>query len=166
MASQLQIEPAEYLSTSFEGVDREYVRGEIIERGMPTYPHGKTQGELFYHFRHLRDSHRLFACTETRMRLASDLYRIPDVAVFAGTEPDEEVPSHPPLLVVEIISPDDRYSEVQEKLSEYQQWGVPHIWVVDPHRRTLATYDAGALLPASSLALPGYPLEFSSNLFS
>ena len=100
------------------------------------------------------------------MRLASDLYRIPDVAVFVGTEPDDDVPSQPPLLVVEIISPDDRYSEVQEKLAEYQQWGVPHIWVVDPHRRTLATYDAGALLPASSLTLPGYPLEFSSNLFS
>jgi Uma2 family endonuclease len=68
--------------------------------------------------------------------------------------------------VVEIISPDDRYSEVLEKLAEYRQWGASHIWVVDPHRRTLAVYDAGALLPASSLALPGYPLEFSGNLFS
>ena len=157
---------AEYLSTSFEGTDREYVRGEIVERGTPDYSHGRTQAELSYKFEHLRKSHRLYACCSTRMRLAPDLYRIPDIAVFAGTEPDEEVPSHPPLLVVEIISPDDRYSEVLEKLAEYRQWGVPHIWVVDPHRRTLAAYDAGALLPASSLTLPGYPLEFSGNLFS
>jgi Uma2 family endonuclease len=166
MASQLQIAPAEYLSTSFEGTDREYVRGEIIERGMPDYPHGRMQAQLGARFFQLRDSHHLFVCSETRMRLAPDLYRIPDVAVFAGTEPDENVPSHPPLLVIEIISPDDRYSEVLEKLAEYRQWGVSHIWVVDPHRRTLATYQTGALLPASSLALPGYPLEFSSNLFS
>jgi Uma2 family endonuclease len=166
MASQLQIAPAEYLSTSFEGPDREYVRGEIIERSMPTYPHGKTQALLGSKFVHLRESHHLFPCSETRMRLAPDLYRIPDVAVFAGTEPDEEVPSRPPLLVIEIVSPDDRYSEVQEKLAEYQQWGVPHIWVVDPNRRTLATYNAGALLPVSSLTLPGYPLEISSSLFS
>jgi Uma2 family endonuclease len=158
--------PAEYLSISFENPDREYVRGEIVERGTPDYPHGRMQGELGYRFRHLRDSHHLFFCSNTRMRLAPDLYRIPDVAVFAGTEPDEDVPSRPPLLVVEIISPDDRYSEVLEKLAEYRQWGVSHIWVVDPDRRTLATYDAGALLPASSLTLPGYPLEFSSNLFS
>jgi Uma2 family endonuclease len=166
MASQLQIAPAEYLSTSFEGTDREYVRGEIIERGMPDYPHGRMQAQLGARFFQLRDSHHLFVCSETRMRLAPDLYRIPDIAVFAGTEPDENVPSRPPLLVIEIISPDDRYSEVLEKLAEYRQWGVLHIWVVDPHRRTLATYDAGALLPASSLALPRYPLEFSSNLFS
>jgi Uma2 family endonuclease len=158
--------PAEYLSKSFENPDREYVRGEIVERGTPDYPHGRMQVELGFRFVELRDSHHLFACFSTRMRLASDLYRIPDVAVFAGTEPDEDVPSRPPLLVVEIISPDDRYSEVQEKLAEYQQWGVPHIWVVDPDRRTLATYDAGALLPASSLMLAGYPLEISSNLFS
>ena len=166
MASRLQIAPAEYLSTSFEGTDREYVHGEIVERSMPTYPHGKTQLRLGVRFEQLRESHHLFACLETRMRLAPDLFRIPDIAVFAGTEPDEQVPSRPPLLVIEIISPDDRYSEVLEKLAEYRQWGVSHIWVVDPHRRTLAVYDAGALLPASSLSLPGYPVEFSSDLFS
>jgi len=166
MASRLQIAPAEYLSTSFVGTDREYVRGEIVERSMPTYRHGKTQIRLGVRFEQLRESHRLFACSESRMRLASDLYRIPDIAVFAGTEPDEEVPSHPPLLVIEIISPDDRYSEVLEKLAEYRQWGVSHIWIVDPDRRTFAVYEAGALLPASSLALAGYPVEFSSNLFS
>jgi Uma2 family endonuclease len=158
--------PSEYLKTSFDGPDREYVRGEIVERGTPDYPHGRMQVELGFRFIELRDSHHLFSCFSIRMRLAPDLYRIPDVAVFAGTEPDEEVPSRPPLLVVEIISPDDRYSEVLEKLAEYRQWGVSHIWVVDPHRRTLATYDAGALLPASSLTLPGYPVEFSTNLFS
>src|SRR3979411_1922281 len=105
MASRLQIAPDEYLSTSYEGTDREYVRGEVVERSIPTYPHGKTQIRLGVRFEHLRESHHLFACSETRMRLASDLYRIPDIAVFAGTEPDEEVPSHPPLLVIEIISP-------------------------------------------------------------
>jgi Uma2 family endonuclease len=159
MASRLQIAPAEYLSTSFEGTDREYVRGEIVERSMPTYPQGKTQAILSAKFVQLRNSHHLFVCTETRMQLAPDLYRIPDIAVFAGTEPDEPVPSRPPLLVVEIISPDDRYSEVLEKLAEYRQWGVSHIWVVDPDRRTFAVYEAGALLP-------GYPLEFSADLFS
>ena len=166
MASRLQVAPGEYISMSFDGTDREYVRGEIVERSMPDYPHGKTQLELGLRFRGLRDSHRLFVCSETRMRLAPDLYRIPDVAVFAGSKPDERVPSHPPLVVIEIISPDDRYSEVLEKLAEYQQWGVPHIWVVDPHRRTLAVYDAGALARVSRLTLPGYPVEFSADLFS
>src|SRR5579864_5076033 len=93
MASHLQVAPGEYLATSFEGTDREYVRGEIVERSMPKFLHGEMQLELGFRFRQLRDSHRLFGCSETRMRLAPDLYRIPDIAVFAESRPDEAVPS-------------------------------------------------------------------------
>ena len=166
MASRLQVAPSEYLSTSFDGTDREYVRGEIVERSMPNFLDGEMQFELAFRFRQLRDSHRLFGCSETRMRLAPDLYRIPDIAVFAESKPDEPVPSRPPLVVIEIISPDDRYSEMLEKLAEYQQWGVANIWVVDPHRRTLAAYEDGALRTVPTLALPGYPFELSADLFS
>ena len=165
MATRLQVAPEEYLSTSFEGTDREYVRGEIVERSMPDLLHGTMQAEIAFRVRALRDSHGLFVCTETRMRLAPDLYRIPDVAVFAGSLPNEAVPSRPPLAAIEIISPDDRYSEVLEKLAEYQGWGVPHIWVVDPHRRTLAAYRSAALALESRLVLPGYPLELSADIF-
>ena len=100
------------------------------------------------------------------MRLAPDLYRIPDIAVFAESRPDEAVPSHPPLVAIEIISPDDRYSEMLEKLEEYQRWGVVHIWVVDPLRRTLAAYEDEVLRTVHKLALPGYPFELSADLFS
>jgi len=166
MASHLQVAPSEYLSTSFDGADREYVRGEIVERSMPNFLHGEMQFELAFRFRQLRDSHRLFGCSETRMRLAPDLYRIPDIAVFAESKPDEPVPSRPPLVVIEIISPDDRYSEMLEKLAEYQQWGVANIWVVDPHRRTLAANEDEVLRTVPRLALPGYPFELSVDLFS
>ena len=166
MASRLQVAPSEYLSTSFDGTDREYVRGEIIERSMPNFLHGEMQFELAFRFRQLRDSHRLFGCSETRMRLASDLYRIPDIAVFVESKPHEPVPSRPPLVAIEIISPDDRYSEMLEKLEEYQQWGVANIWVIDPHRRTLAAYEDGVLRTVPRLALPGYPFELSADLFS
>ncbi len=166
MVSRLQVAPSEYLSTSFDGADREYVRGEIVERSMPNFLHGEMQFELAFRFRQLRDSHRLFGCSETRMRLAPDLYRIPDIAVFAESKPGEPVPSRPPLVVIEIISPDDRYSEMLEKLAEYQQWGVANIWVVDPHRRTLAANEDEVLRTVPRLALPGYPFELSVDLFS
>jgi len=100
------------------------------------------------------------------MQLAPDLYRIPDIAVFAETEPDKSVPSQHPLIVIEIISPDDRYSEVLEKLAEYQQWGVAHVWVVDPRKKTLAAYSNGALTLVPRLTLAGSPVELSSDLFS
>ena len=99
------------------------------------------------------------------MRLGPDLYRIPDLAVFAGEEP-EHVPDRPPLLVIEIVSPDDRFSYIDEKLAEYRAWGVPNIWVIDPHRRTLHSYESGALRRVDALKLPGYPVEVSADLFS
>jgi Uma2 family endonuclease len=68
-------------------------------------------------------------------------------------------------VVIEIISPDDRYAEVLDELAEYQQWGVPHIWVVNLQRRSFAICDAGAIQPVSRLTLPGYPLELSNDLF-
>jgi Uma2 family endonuclease len=166
MASRLQVAPGEYLATSFDGTDREYVRGEIVERSRPNFLHGEMQVELGFRFRQLRDSHHLFACSETRMRLADDLYRIPDLAVFAESKPDEPVPSRPPLVTIEIISPDDRYSEMLEKLAEYQEWRVANIWVVDPHRRTLAVYQDEALRTVPRLALAGYPFALSAELFS
>ncbi len=133
---------------------------------MPDNFHSQTQGELIYRFRQLRDSHRLFARPELRLRLSDDLYRIPDVSVFAGDKPGERVPSHPPLVAIEIMSPDDRHSELVEKLAEYETWGVPNIWVIDPDRRTFAIYEAGSLRAVAQLTLPGYPLELSADLFS
>jgi len=53
------------------------------------------------------------------------------------------VPDTPPLIAVEILSPDDRLSEVREKLEEYREWGVTHVWLVDPHSRRLYSCDQG-----------------------
>ena len=87
------------------------------------------------------------------MRLAADVFRIPDVAVFVGSPPAEQVPSSPPLVVIEITSPDDRHQELLEKLEEYRAWGVAHIWVVEPELKTLYVYAAGSLSKVSEFEL-------------
>ena len=45
-----------------------------------------------------------------------------------------------PDLVVEIMSPDDRWSEVTQKLREYFSIGVRLVWVADPATRTVYAY--------------------------
>jgi Uma2 family endonuclease len=45
-----------------------------------------------------------------------------------------------PELVVEILSPDDLWSEVMEKLDEYLSAGVDAVWIVDPKRKTVFSY--------------------------
>ena len=113
MATKALITPQQYLATQFER-EPELVHGELVERPLPNLIHGRTQQRLAVHLDGVG-----YCCTEVRMRLAEDLYRIPDVAVFEGTGPSEAVPTTPPLLVVEISSPDDRLDAMLQKLDEY-----------------------------------------------
>jgi Uma2 family endonuclease len=69
------------------------------------------------------------------------LIRLPDVSLYLS-EPDGEVPAEPPLVVAEILSPDDRLSPFMRKCGEYHSWGVKHIWAADPEDRKLMVYDS------------------------
>lgn len=42
-----------------------------------------------------------------------------------------------PDLAVEVLSPSESASELEEKLDDYRACGTPLIWVVDPARRTV-----------------------------
>lgn len=47
-----------------------------------------------------------------------------------------------PDLAVEVVSPNDAYEEVDEKIADYFDAGVPLIWVVTPKTRTVLVYQA------------------------
>src|SRR5262249_6721178 len=104
-------------------------------------------------------------CPELRVRIRTDRYMIPDVSVFLGCEPEERVPSKPPLIAIEILSSDDRLAEVREKLEEYHDWGVPHVWLIDPHARRFYTCD-GSFIEVPTLRIPELNVELTpSQLF-
>ena len=46
-----------------------------------------------------------------------------------------------PDLAVEVISPNDSYSKVSEKIETYLSDGVRLLWIVDPQRKTIAVYE-------------------------
>lgn len=47
-----------------------------------------------------------------------------------------------PELVVEIMSPTDRWQDVRQKIEEYFSAGVIWVWVVEPENRTVLVYDS------------------------
>ena len=72
----------------------------------------------------------------------------PDVAfVRAGREPQGDARWHfarlAPDLVVEVLSPSDRASDMQAKVAMYQEAGVPLVWVVDPQAQTVTVLALG-----------------------
>lgn len=74
-----------------------------------------------------------------------------------------------PDLVVEVVSPSDRMSEVTEKALVWVEAGVRLVWVVDPSLRTVTGYRPGtavSVLRGSSVldgedVLPGFRLALA-----
>jgi Uma2 family endonuclease len=131
METNAAISVEEYLRTSFPGIDCEYRDGELVERSLPGYAHGRTQALLGIFFQALPKQISVYTSVSTRMKMREGLYLIPDVSVFWPSEPIE-VPDSPPLIAIEVLWTDDRLTAVREKLEEYRAWGVPHVWLVDP----------------------------------
>lgn len=137
----------------FEMPDDDY-RYELVKGGLIKMPPaGGRHGELGMNLGILLGSyvkrHRLgLVCgADTGFILARnpDTVRAPDVA-FVSKErisPEGAPTAFWPLapdLAVEVISPGDRYEEIQEKLSDYFHAGVKLVWIVEPRNRTVSVY--------------------------
>jgi Uma2 family endonuclease len=38
-------------------------------------------------------------------------------------------------VAIEVLSPKDRHSRLQEKIEAFKRFGIPCIWVIDPRKR-------------------------------
>lgn len=124
----------QYLHSVWEP-DREYVNGEVIERHMGEKDHGLWQGALVAALRSWRNTANIQVVPELRVRTTPDRCRVPDIVVLDRNAPDEQVITHPPLLCVEILSPEDRVVRLEDKIEEYFLMGVRAVWIIDPSRR-------------------------------
>jgi Uma2 family endonuclease len=157
--SSLSIE--EYLHTSYENPDPEYKDGELVERSFADNAHSTAMGRVSNIFWDLRESRPFHGRISMRCRVAATRIRVPDVCVYAGDEPTESVPSHPPLVAVEIVS-DDRYSETMQKLEDYDRWGVRYMWLVVPPLQKLYAYGAGTLSEVPTFEIPEYDVRITA----
>jgi Uma2 family endonuclease len=158
MGAKSAIAVEEYLRTSYPDLDREYRDGEVLERTMPDRLHAHVQGLLGGLLVALRVALKLFVYPEMRVMIRPGVYLIPDISVYHPAPPEPLVPDTPPFITIEILSPDDRMHDVLAKLNEYHQWGVPHVWLVDPHSKLMYTCD-GALCEVPVLRIPALNLE-------
>ncbi len=98
--------------------------------------------------------------TEQRIQVSADRIRICDLVLLRADAPREKVTRTPPLLCIEILSPEDRLPRAQVVFADYQSMGVPNVWLIDPLRKAAYTFDATGLhiADASRLAIPGTPI--------
>jgi Uma2 family endonuclease len=163
MATKTLMAKEEYLRTSFEGPEPDYIEGELVERTVPNFFHSRVQVRLSDAFKPWEDRRQLFRSSEIRLRVSPDKFRVADFAVFSA-EQNEAIPPDAPYCVVEIVSPDDRYDEIMSKLADYEGAGVEFIFVADPPAHKLSRYRHGDLLAVAALELTAYKVMIPLNL--
>lgn len=134
MATTNVVPLATYMQTNYHP-DREYVDGEVLERNVGKNEHSRVQNLLAAWFVEHEELWGLASFTEQRVQVSATRVRIPDV-LLVPIRPHPEVFTEPPVLVVEILSPDDTYTDTQTRAEDYLKMGVQTVWIIDPGSRT------------------------------
>jgi Uma2 family endonuclease len=131
----------EYLHTAYDP-DCDYVDGVLVDRNVGEKDHSKAQKRILLYLEERRVLWNIFVIQELRVQVSRTRYRIPDICVVAGPEPDEQILTTPPFLCIEILSPEDRMSRMQQRIDDYLAFGVSYVWVIDPQTRRAWAYTA------------------------
>ena len=130
----------------------ELVDGEIIKMAPAGAQHGNYSNQFAWRITShvIANDLGIVYGAETGFIIARnpDTVRAPDVAFIRKTRvPTEEVPGFfpgPPDMLVEVVSPDDRRSEVVAKARQWVASGAASVWIVDPRTRTVEVHRANS----------------------
>jgi Uma2 family endonuclease len=155
MSAATLVSLEEYLKTSYEP-DCDYVDGVLEERNLGDWDHSNLQTVLTIYLGARARTWNVHVRTELRIRVSPARVRVPDICVISRNDPIEPVPTRPPLVCIEILSPDDRWSRVEKRIEEFLAMGVPHVWVFDPQDRQVfdCTANGRRLVTEETLEAP------------
>ncbi|MFN8634543.1 MAG: Uma2 family endonuclease [Chloroflexota bacterium] len=142
----------ELLALPDDGMQHELVRGVLVTMAPPFDEHGRLADRIGRSLDRYIDVHDLGEVrrAEVGYLLTSDpdTVRAPDVA-FVTHEHRESLGSYhgyfpgSPDLVVEVISPNDRYGDVADKVAEWLEHGARIVFVVNPRRQVVVVHRPG-----------------------
>jgi Uma2 family endonuclease len=157
-----------YLRTIFHP-DCDFVDGRIEERNVGEKEHSKVQKMLLRLFMDHEAEWGVEVLPECRTQVAENRFRVPDVLVLRDDDSADRIVREAPLICMEILSPEDTWKRLREKLADYLAMGVPHIWAFDPETRMAHRFDADGLhvVREAELAVPGTEIRVNvAEVFS
>lgn len=150
--SQLSVQ--DYLKMTCDP-DCEFVEGVPEERPAGERDHAAWQDALLAWFRDHKREWNIFLYPDLRVQVGPNRFRVPDVTILSRGAPREQIITHPPLAVFEILSPEDTMTRMLEKLSDYERMSIGAIWVIEPSKPSYFRFTEGKLIPATTFELPG-----------
>jgi len=168
MPTSLLVPVSEYLKTMYDP-DCDYVDGEVQERNLGEQEHSDLQGQLLDLLRTQANKVYVRANPEIRVQVAETRFRVPDICVRRRAVVSERIIRQPPLLCIEILSPEDRVSRTREKIRDYLDMGVIEVWIVDPAARSVTICTGATTVEQTNgeLKVPETPITLSlADIFS
>jgi Uma2 family endonuclease len=155
----------QYLHTSYSP-DVDFIDGELQERNVGERDHARLQALLSAIFVAQESKLGVISGTEQRIRTSLGHVRICDFSLLREDAPYEPVLLTPPILCIEIMSPEDRLSRVIRVLEDYRSMGVDHIWLIDPQERLAYFFRSDGLHQQQDLLLhaPGTEIMLDVRL--
>jgi Uma2 family endonuclease len=166
------------LAMPTDGYRYELVRGELVQMSPAGRKHGSIGESFSAYFAYHVLKHRLgeVYSSDTGFLLARnpDTVRAPDFSYIRQDRLTEIVGIDgyipiPPDLCVEVVSPNDRRNEVEEKVGEWLDFGTQIVIVIQPKNRTTSIYRSHSLIEILSESetlrlediLPGWSLSLA-----
>lgn len=147
----------------------ELYNGRVVPK-MANLEHGLIQSNIIGELRsYLKRNPVGYVATDTNFRLWSDRpkeSRNPDVCFISNARKPKDLRKFPemaPDLAVEVVSPDDSFGKVMDKVDPYLQQGTQIVWLVFPYTREVLVctseekHSVRDVLTAPDL-LPGFEL--------
>jgi Uma2 family endonuclease len=116
-------------------------------------------GEVLFYLVDRFPSLRRRVLPSLRVRVRPTCVRVPDIGILAEDAPEKRVPTFPPILCIEILSPEDRMTRLMAKLKDFTDMGVPTCWIIDPVARRAWFATPGLLAEATDGILRSADLE-------
>ena len=160
MATTTSVPIEAYLRMDSEP-DCEYVDGEIVKRPIPEYDHATWQEAILAFFRSHGKTWGVRALPELRTQVSPTSFRVPDVAVLSRSAPIEQIVVTPPLVVFEVLSPEDTLTSMLDKLADYERMGIAGIWIIEPKKTIGYGYKSGRLETVTEFGLPSLGITFA-----
>lgn len=132
-----------------ENMDRDFelIRGEVVEVSRPTTPHGRVGFRIGVFLEMYAEKVGVgYVVTESGVVLGDDSDSVfgPDAAYFTDVNKFEDLHPKwtdvPPVLVVEVSSPNDRPGRVNAKIQDYLANGVKIVWQVDYEEQNVSVH--------------------------
>lgn len=150
MHTEERVSVREYRATVYRP-DHDYVDGVIEERNLGERDHSRVPARLVAFFLNRERQFGICVFPEQRVQVKPTRFRIPDACVVLGPEPDAQILTQPPFICIEILSRDDRMSDMHNRIQDHLDFGIPYIWMLDPKTRQAWRCTPGAMLEVPEL---------------